>query len=425
MWDTLAWAALVAAVCGLGTAGLILAWDGWVRRETAAARALAEAREEALAAQRRREQAAIEALAASERRHRALAQAGAIAVWRADPDGRLQAVEGWDALTGQAAETVLGRPAGWLLAVVPEDQARAEAAWARARAEASMLDLEVRLRVAGGAARWCRLRVVALPLERAPQPAMAGPGPPDLAVAEWVGMVEDVHERRHLEESRLLMSREINHRARNLLAVVQAVVRLTAPPADPAAPGTASVLSARIAALARAHDLLAEHEWRGADMAEIARQELAAWLGGGPAMDPRVRISGPPVALAARAVQPLAMTLHELATNAAKHGALAAAEGRVTLTWQRDAETLRVVWTERGGAMREAEETGRRQGFGTRLVEASIGGQLGGRVDRQWPGDGFVCVLTLPLASVLAPETEPMGDPPSAASGVRGRGAGA
>jgi two-component sensor histidine kinase len=403
--DYLLWSGLVAVGCGVCTAMLIAGWDRWVRRETAAARALAEAREAAFQAQQRREQDALEALAASERRHRALAQAGAIAVWRAAPDGRLLAADGWTALTGQPVELVLGQPDGWLLAVVPEDRERAASAWAEALDRATMLDVEVRLVTASGGPRWCRVRVVALPLtgQNGEAPGVGA------AVAEWVGMVEDVHERRRLEESRLLLSREINHRARNLLAVVQAVVRMT-PVGEAAPPGTAASLSARIAALGRAHDLLAEREWRGADLVEVARGELAAWLGAGmpgaAAATPRVRVTGPPLPLAATAVQPLAMVLHELATNAAKHGALSGPEGRVVVTWRQRGDAQRIVWAEWGGPVLEAGHPPRRRGFGTRVVDASVRDQLGGQVRRRWCRQGLVCVLTLPLERVLAPDDE-------------------
>jgi two-component sensor histidine kinase len=157
------------------------------------------------------------------------------------------------------------------------------------------------------------------------------------------------------------------------------------------------------------HSLLAEGGWSGADLRAVAERELAPYAparrGGGGRAAPHVAVSldGPPVPLAPAAVQPLAMVLHELATNAAKHGALSAPGGAVEVRWRarrRAGEDglLRLRWTETGGPPVFAAPA--RRGFGTRVVEATVRGQLGGRVERRWERTGLVVEVAVPLARV-------------------------
>jgi two-component sensor histidine kinase len=117
-----------------------------------------------------------------------------------------------------------------------------------------------------------------------------------------------------------------------------------------------------------------------------------------------VRLEGPPVSLAVAAVQPIAMLLHELATNAAKHGALSRPEGRVDIVWRLDPPgpdaALRLRWTEAGGP--SLREKPRQRGFGSQLIEATVRGQLGGRVTFEWNESGLACELTVPAARALA-----------------------
>lgn len=187
--------------------------------------------------------------------------------------------------------------------------------------------------------------------------------------------MEDVHERRLAEEHREILSREVDHRARNLLSVVQAVLRLT-PRGDPAT--HVEAVEGRIAALGRAHALLAEARWAGAELRDLAQEELAAYGG----LGDRIALEGPSVALAPDAAQAFSMVLHELATNAAKYGALLAPEGRVRVTWliedRVNGDTLQLRWEETGGTPPGAAPP--RRGFGSRLIEATVAGQLGGVV---------------------------------------------
>ncbi len=210
-----------------------------------------------------------------------------------------------------------------------------------------------------------------------------------------VGVSRDVTEDRAAEARQRLMAREVDHRAKNALAVVQSVLRLT-PRQDAAA--FAQAVEGRVAALARAHTALAEARWQSAALRAVAEAELSAFQPSGGAA--RVILAGPELALAPEAVQALSMTLHELATNAAKHGALSTPEGRLRLSWslEPDPERLVLEWREEGGPRLAGPPA--RRGFGSRLVRTTVEHQLGGRVEHVWAEDGLVCRITVPLARI-------------------------
>jgi two-component sensor histidine kinase/CheY-like chemotaxis protein len=197
----------------------------------------------------------------------------------------------------------------------------------------------------------------------------------------------DVTARRAAAERQVLLAREVDHRAKNALAVVQSVVRLTKA-TDIGA--YVQAVEGRVAALARAHTLLAEDRWRGAALRAIIEEELAAHRVGG-----RVALAGPALRLRAEAVQPLSMVLHELATNAAKHGALSVPYGRLEIAWRRAGTggMVRLCWAERGGP--PIARPPERRGFGSTLIEATVGSQLAGAVAMSWNLDGLRCELTI------------------------------
>lgn len=279
----------------------------------------------------------------------------------------------------------------WSSRVHPDDRERVLGAWSRlVSGRADEYRPEYRFQRPDGAWRW--LEGTAAVVRR--DPATGRP----LRVA---GTVRDITDRREEEERRELLTQEVNHRARNNLAIVQAILRLTR--AQDAAT-YARLVEGRVAALARAQSLLAAERWTGAPFTTLLKEELLPFGGvedphsAGPA---RFVIEGPPLRLRAEAVQPLAMVLHELATNAAKHGALSTPEGRVTVTWQVDepAGLLRIRWQETGG---RAPALPQRRGVGSRVIEATIGGQLGGSVERRWPAEGLACAIAVPLARMRA-----------------------
>jgi PAS domain S-box-containing protein len=200
-------------------------------------------------------------------------------------------------------------------------------------------------------------------------------------------IARNITEQRRNQEHIHVLAREAEHRSKNLLANVAAIVNLSRAdtPED-----LKDAINGRIRALSNVHSLFVETRWTGAELSAIARQELAPYLGedGG-----RVRIEGHEALLEPNAAQALAVVLHELATNAAKYGALSDENGTIELTWSRNADRkLLLRWTETGGPRVQKPE---RQGFGSRLIERTIV-QLDGTARFEWRPDGLVCEIALP-----------------------------
>jgi PAS domain S-box-containing protein len=213
------------------------------------------------------------------------------------------------------------------------------------------------------------------------------------------GVNFDVTERRRAEERQMLLAREVDHRAKNALAVVQSIIALTRD-ADPERFRAAVI--GRIAALARAHTLLARDGWSSADLRELVEEEVAPYRVGAEALD-RVTLDGPSVALAPGAAQPLAMALHELATNAAKHGALSVRDGRIAIRWQAmENGELSLHWSE----IRPEPLSGppARRGFGYSVIRNTVERQLGGRCDFEWREEGLAVRIDLPASQLRWPE---------------------
>jgi two-component sensor histidine kinase len=235
-----------------------------------------------------------------------------------------------------------------------------------------------------------------------------------------IGVSYDDTDRRREQERQVLLAREVDHRANNTLAVVASIVRLTRAE-DPRR--FAEGVETRISALARVHTLLARDRWTGAALAEIAKEELAAFH-----RRDRVTISGPDLRLKPDAVQPISMVLHELATNAVRHGALSGSHGSVELCWRvvvadtSEKQQLLLWWIERDGPP-VSGPPGRR-GFGTTLIHATIHGQIGGRLRHLWMNAGLQCEIVLPIERVLREEAAlPTEPPPSTRPGARAAGA--
>lgn len=197
-------------------------------------------------------------------------------------------------------------------------------------------------------------------------------------------ILRDITERIANEEARLLLAREVDHRAKNALAVVQALVSQTT---AATVEDFASAVRGRVAALGRAHSLLAQNRWQGGDMRKIITEEIEPYHKPG-----QLRIQGERVLMSANAVQPFGLFVHELATNAVKHGALSVSSGRVAVTWRfNNKDDLFFEWVETGGppAIQSAE------GFGTILMSTVLR-QLGAKLTINWRPEGIEVAAQLP-----------------------------
>jgi PAS domain S-box-containing protein len=202
-----------------------------------------------------------------------------------------------------------------------------------------------------------------------------------------VNMLVDITTRKQAEERVMLLAREIDHRSNNLLAVIQAMLRLTK--AETAAEFQAA-FQGRLRALANVQRLFSVSHWTGASIRAIIEDELSPYVTGDAG---RIRIAGDDVRLPATLAQAIAVAVHELATNAAKYGALSKPSGRVAISWQTEgADRLVLKWAESGGP-RVAAPT--RKGFGVGAIDGVIR-TLGGKATRQWKPEGLVCELCFP-----------------------------
>ncbi|KAA5611237.1 response regulator [Rhodovastum atsumiense] len=270
----------------------------------------------------------------------------------------------------------------------PDDRARAAAAREDAVGNDSALDIEYRVIAPDGAIRWLQVR----------GHAIYGPGGVPLRL---IGVSLDVTARKRDEERLRLLLAELNHRVKNTLATVQSIVaqtRRSAP--DPAA--FMEDVVGRIMALARVHELLTAASWDGASLADVVTRTLAPYAGDA-AGTRRVRVEGPPVTLGPTASVTLAMTFHELVTNAAKYGSLSVAGGEVQIAWriEREGDSADVVidWCESGGPGLAGPP--RRHGFGTRLIERGMPAELGGEVRMDFTTDGLHCYMCLPVSAKI------------------------
>jgi PAS domain S-box-containing protein len=203
-------------------------------------------------------------------------------------------------------------------------------------------------------------------------------------------ILRDISERKRAEEHNRLLIAEVDHRAKNLLAAIQAMVLLTRRDAVSVA-DFSKTLVGRLHAMGRAHDLLARDKWTGASLHDVIRSEFQAYAGNDGA---RLSVRGEDARLSPRAAQTLSLGLHELTTNAAKHGALSVPEGRVEIRSAVDGHELRLTWTESGGPEVRPPAT---QGFGSTILERSIAHELGGSVRLDFERSGLRARLCIPL----------------------------
>jgi PAS domain S-box-containing protein len=352
-------------------------------------------------------EAAAEALRRSEVRYRRLFDTNLDAIFVTDGAGVVtEANDAACALLGRARGAMVGRRLGEAISPVRGgDWARG----ARSRPGVPAAAGEVEIVRADGERRF---------IEYTSSPVMPG---------QVMTIVRDVTERRRAERRQATMMAELDHRVKNNLAAVLSL-------AEQSARGAASVeafvstLIGRIRAMARMHSALAGGRWEGAALRQLVRQSLEAYMlhgDGDGEREGRIVARGPEVWIPARAVSPLAMALHELATNAAKYGALRAPIGRVDIAWTVEegadgsGPRLSLLWTESGGPRVAAPV---KAGFGTQLIRGGIAYELRGNVVLEFPPEGARCRIELPLAEDgprdAAPGSRPAGaEPPPPAVG--------
>jgi two-component sensor histidine kinase/CheY-like chemotaxis protein len=200
------------------------------------------------------------------------------------------------------------------------------------------------------------------------------------------GVTVDITERKLAEQRQNLLSREVDHRAKNALALAQSIVRLTR---GETVKAYIRAVEGRINALARVHTILSLSSWQGAEIGKLVDEELAPYSVGN-----QVSFSGSEIQLEPATAQTLALALHELVTNSAKYGALSTLSGRLSVRWENRADHLTLAWEENGGP---AVEKPASRGFGTRSVIASVESQLGGKAEFDWRSEGLICRLSVPL----------------------------
>ncbi len=233
---------------------------------------------------------------------------------------------------------------------------------------------EFRIQRPDGEVRWC-VSTAAATLD------------PSGRVVRVSGVTVDITERKRAEERQNLLAREVDHRAKNALALAQSIVRLTR--ADNVKTYVSAV-EGRINALARVHTILSLSSWQGAELSRLIEEELAPYSLGG-----QIDLSGSQVQLLPATAQTLALALHELFTNSAKYGALSTRTGRLAIGWRVEDDMLVLIWEETGGPLVRQPQA---RGFGTKSLLASVESQLGGQAQFDWRPEGLLCRLDVPMA---------------------------
>jgi PAS domain S-box-containing protein len=327
------------------------------------------------------------ALSESEARFRVLADAMPQMVWSTLPDGFHDYYNArWYAFTGVPAGSTDGEV--WSDMVHADDRERAWTVWRHALETGEPYEIEYRLKHHSGAYRWTLGRAVAIRDEQGD-------------ITRWFGTLTDIDELKKLEQGRELVSQELSHRIKNIFAVVTALIALSARQ-HPEARAFSASLRTRIAALACAHEFVRPHTETSrptvgdttlhaflADLFKAYADEVGA---------PRVEIKGDDAVFDDQAATSVALLFHELATNAAKYGALSERGGAVILATERQEDRFVLTWTETGGPAVDGPPE--RTGFGSSLATLSVEGQLDGRLERDWRPEGLKVVVDLPATAL-------------------------
>ena len=312
---------------------------------------------------------ATRAIAQREEQLRTLADSMPAIVWSADAAGKFD-------YFNQGLVDFIGNDDQTGAAIHPDDFERCDSAWKESLATGEPYEVEHRLKHVDGSYRWMLSRAI---------PARNDYG----EIVRWFGTAVDIDAVHKLSESRDLLSKELAHRIKNIFAVVIGLVSLQARQ-QPDHKEFSDALIETLRALGRAHDFVRP---AGGDTRGSLRGLLDVLFA--PYGSDRIRVDGDESAIAPRAATPLALVFHELATNSAKYGALSADGGQVTLDVTDQPEQVNLLWRESGGPAPRNTQNPDGAGFGSRLVEMSVTGQLGGSWERRFEPEGLVVELTV------------------------------
>lgn len=325
------------------------------------------------------------ALAESEERFRILADAMPQMVWSTLPNGYHDYYNArWYEFTGMPEGSTDGEE--WNGMFHPEDQPIAWERWRHSLDTGVPYEIEYRLRHHSGDYRWVLGR--ALPMRDAKG-----------QITRWFGTCTDIHARKQEMEEREMIAHELSHRIKNIFSVINGLIGLSARQ-NPALADVAEELRDRVNALGRAHDYVRPHSLSSASekgqnsLTGVLDQLFAPYQS---AAGDRILIRGPDQLIDDRSATPLALLFHELATNAAKYGALSTEEGVVHVTIATEGDKTVLEWREEGGPDVVAPTTA---GFGTRLISLSVERQLGGRIERDWQAGGLNVSLYIPTRAM-------------------------
>jgi two-component sensor histidine kinase/DNA-binding response OmpR family regulator len=280
----------------------------------------------------------------------------------------------------------------------PDDLASFRAAIAGLDRERNSFEQELRIIRPDAEFRWCRM-------------VGAGSFNGQNELIRLSGVTTDITERKDADDKQLLLAREVDHRAKNALAVVQAIMRLAR---RENIEDFIVAVEGRINALAQTHELLSRARWRGADILRLVLDEMAPYQSGAQ----KVTAIGPSVMVSPADAQTLAIALHELATNAAKYGALSRETGRVDISWSFFENKLGLNWKESGGPAARVPSS---RGFGTKIIQASFSDPRRGGVRFDWRPEGLFCAITMDLGGMDPGAQGEAREPPLSTGDGKGR----
>ena len=291
-------------------------------------------------------------------------------VWSTLPDGFHDYYNArWYEFTGVPEGSTDGE--GWNGMFHPDDQEYAWAVWRRSLETGEPYEVNYRLRHHSGEYRWTLGRALPLRNDRG-------------EIVRWIGTCTDIHQSKMMAEENEVLSRELSHRIKNIFAVINGLIGMSAR-TNPELRPMAAELQDRIAALGRAHEFARPHSEQSrpvsieSTLGGLLTEILAAY----PALaDGRLTISGDDPEIDDRSATPIALVFHELATNSAKYGALSTLAGSVRIEIVRQDDTVSIRWIETDGPELTGEPS--ETGFGTRLVQLAITQQLAGSIERHW-----------------------------------------